>query len=135
MVTMPEVVMRQRFCCAEECGEVLTICRSCDRGQRYCSETCQERSRLDQRRESNRRHQASPESRLDHRDRQRAYRQRSQESVTDQGSEECSGSVTVSLVVSSDESRTFWRVTKVFEYPLRCRVCGRRSRWLEMESW
>ena len=50
------------------------LCRHCDRGQRYCSARCREKSRRLQRREANRRHQRSPEGRLDHRDRQRAYK-------------------------------------------------------------
>ena len=111
------------------------ICRSCDRGQRYCSEACQERSRGRQRRQSNRLHQSSPEGRLDHRDRQRLYRQRLRESVTDQGSEENSSSVTVSIVVSSDDGQDVLAVDEGFEYPPRCRICSRQSRWLEMESW
>ncbi len=64
---------------------------ACDRGQRYCSLACRHRARLHQRRHANRRYQQSPEGRLDHRDRQRRYRQRQahrarQTRVTDQGS-------------------------------------------------
>src|SRR5215471_19730525 len=81
-----EVILRQEAC---RCGSIFYICRSCDRGQRYCSERCRQKARRQQRREANRRHQQSPEGRLDHRDRQRLYRERlalRQECVTDQGS-------------------------------------------------
>jgi hypothetical protein len=81
-----EVILRQEVC---RCGRIFYICRSCDRGQRYCSEHCRQKARRQQRREANRRHQQSPEGRLDHRDRQRLYRERlalRQERVTDQGS-------------------------------------------------
>jgi hypothetical protein len=81
-----DLVLRQRLC---RCGTTFYICRSCDRGHRYCSERCRLKARREQRREANRRHQQSLEGRLDHRDRQRLYRQRlrsRKKSVTDQGS-------------------------------------------------
>ena len=52
------------------------ICRSCYRGQVYCGDECRRRMRRQQRRAANRRHQQSWEGRLDHHDRQRAYRER-----------------------------------------------------------
>ncbi len=79
-------VFRQRICRAAGCGAEFWICRSCDRGQCYCSQECREQSRRAQCREANSRHQQSPEGRLDHRDRQRAYRKRCVLArVTDQG--------------------------------------------------
>ena len=60
------------------------ICQRCYRGQRYCSDRCRVKTRRQQRREANRRHQQSREGRLDHRDRQRAYRlRRARARVTD----------------------------------------------------
>jgi hypothetical protein len=84
-----EVVLRQRVC---RCGTTFYICRSCDRGQRYCSEHCRQKARREQCRKANRRHQQSLEGRLDHRDRQQLYRERLRLGrVTDQGSlESCS---------------------------------------------
>lgn len=80
-------------------------------------------------------HQESPEGRLDHRDHQRAYQERLKQRVTDQGSDVCEVSVSVSLrvpgIVFEDVSD---RETE-FEFPPRCRLCGRRSRWLEMGTW
>ena len=82
-----EVVLRQRSC--RRCHALFWICSHCDRGQRYCSAFCRIPARRQQRRCANRRHQQSPEGRLDHRDRQREYRRRCRQirdRVTDQGS-------------------------------------------------
>lgn len=80
-------VFRQRICHSPACATVFYLCRHCDRGQRYCSPRCREKSRRQQRRQANQRHQQSLEGRLDHRDRQRNYRQRqAQARVTDQSS-------------------------------------------------
>lgn len=71
-----EVVFRQLVCRWPDCGATFVICRSCYRGQAYCNERCRVKGRRQRRREANRRHQQTCEGRLDHRDRQRAYRQR-----------------------------------------------------------
>jgi hypothetical protein len=76
MAAAPHPVFRQKFCKAESCGARFFICSHCDHGQSYCSEECRLRSRREQHRVANRRHQQSPEGRDDHRDRQRAYRRR-----------------------------------------------------------
>lgn len=82
-----QTVFRQRVCFFPPCRTVFYLCCHCDRGQRYCSPRCRQKSRRQQRREANRRHQQSPEGRLDHRDRQREYRRRQAEvRVTDQSS-------------------------------------------------
>lgn len=79
------VVLRQLFCRAADCGAMFFICLSCYRGQTYCSQSCRQKSRQEQLRQANRRYQRSWEARLDHRDRQRAYRLRRCR-VTDQSS-------------------------------------------------
>ena len=66
-----EVVWRQLFCRGSGCGAMFTICGSCYRGQIYCGDECRCRMRRNQTRIANRKHQDSPEGRLDHRDRQR----------------------------------------------------------------
>jgi hypothetical protein len=76
MAVQGEVLLRLRVCFGNECRAVFFLCSRCDRGQRYCSLACRERARIEQRRRANPRHQQSPEGRLDHRDRQRAYRER-----------------------------------------------------------
>ena len=53
------------------------------RRQAYCGDGCRKRAQLQQHRNANRKHQDSPEGRLDHRDRQRAYRERLRRRVTD----------------------------------------------------
>jgi hypothetical protein len=69
-----EPVFRLRPCVL--CHALFVICRSCDRGQRYCNGGCRFSAWREQRRQANRRHQRSPGGRADHRDRQRAYRKR-----------------------------------------------------------
>ena len=71
-----EVVFRQLFCRGSGCGVMFYICKSCYRGQAYCGDGCRGRMRREQKRRAKRRHQQSREGRLDHRDRQRAYRER-----------------------------------------------------------
>ena len=86
---------RQRFCGASRCRALFFVCSRCDRGQRYCSLVCQKQVRRLQWRAASLRHQRSPQGRLDHRDRQRAYRQRKaarrnqsmRENVTHHGSQ------------------------------------------------
>ena len=86
MAARSQPVFRLRFCRGDGCGSPFWICRSCDRGHRYCSPLCRQRNRRRQLREANRRYQRSTEGRLDHRDRQRAYRERQRRAcVTDQG--------------------------------------------------
>lgn len=98
---------------------VFYVCRPCDRGQRYCSDRCREKARREQRRAANGRHQRSEEGRLDHRDRQRSYRQRqAARRVTDQGSGEEVDSFTLPLLALLPESASGEVI---------CCVCGRRG--------
>ena len=71
-----EVVLRRLTCRWPGCGLVFYICSSCYRRQVYCGDRCRRKARRQQRRAANRRHQHSREGRLDHRDHQRAYRER-----------------------------------------------------------
>jgi hypothetical protein len=136
-----EVVLRLRICLGSECRAVFFLCARCDRGQRYCSGTCRERARLRQRRSANRRHQQSAEGRLDHRDRQRAYRERRRQpnisaGVTDQGSLLIAGP-TSSLHGKAPRPRDM-QVPADLSDPklthtrwLRCRLCGRMGRFVD----
>lgn len=113
-----QVPLRQRLCRGQACGSVFYVCRPCDRGQRYCSERCRGKARRQQRRAANRRHQRSPEGRLDHRDRQREYRLRlAALRVTDQRSE---AKVAFSTLPPAISLPTFPCGDEVF-----CCVCGR----------
>ena len=117
MATGEQVLLRQPRAGAGSCGAVFYLCRSCDRGQRYCSERCREKSRREQRREANRRHQPSDEGRLDHRDRQREYQLRLVRRVTGHGS---GGEVSSSRLRALTEWPFEAEAGEVF-----CRVCGR----------
>jgi hypothetical protein len=137
-----EVLLRQRFCLGSECRAIFFLCSHCDRGQRYCSLACRRQARLRQRRCANRRHQQSPEGRLDHRDRQRQYRQRrAQARVTDQGSlliacpalSECGPVEAIPAEApdrSSAASLPHWPQSQPGVW-LHCRVCGRVGRFID----
>lgn len=113
------------------------LCCHCDRGQRYCSSRCREKSRRLQRREANRRHQQSPEGRLDHRDRQRAYRRRLQARVTDQSSLPALLRVNLAVPPAPESIEAApvldFRPSHRAEDPtgwVVCQICGRRGRWV-----
>jgi hypothetical protein len=128
-----EAALRQRACVAPDCQAIFFICAHCDRGHRYCSATCREHNRRGQQRRANSRHQRSEEGRLDHRDRQREYRQRCQSTaagVTDQGS----------LLIATPAPLTRGQAPAILTAPLqssvpvwsspRCRICGRVLRFV-----
>lgn len=130
-----EVVLRPRVCLGCECHALFFICACCDRGHRYCSLECRSQARRRQHCEANRRHQQSLEGRLDHRDRQRAYRhRRTQARVTDQGSHSV-----ISPASSGSEETVAPAVAVVSLIPhspqrglrLCCRVCGRAGRFVD----
>lgn len=135
MAVRTEVVLRQRFCRAHECGQIFWICRHCDRGQYYCSALCRWQVRRQQRRLANRRHQQTPEGRADHRDRQRDYRRRrSQARVTDQSSLVLSSGGRIPLrgpFPMSDLHRQGSRAAQRHNGLLRCVICGRLGRFVE----
>lgn len=146
MAAHTEVVLRQRFCHAVECRARFFLCSHCDRGQRYCSVACRNQARLRQRRSANRRHQQSPEGRLDHRDRQERYRRRRAErvrqtSVTDQGSLSiaCSALSLCGPVKAPDAADSSRCGTSVIpgwsenrtRVRLRCSACGRVGRFID----
>ncbi len=145
-----EVVLRQRSC--RRCHAVFWICLHCDRGQRYCSAFCRVPARRQQRRCANRRHQQSPEGRLDHRDRQREYRHRRRRiraRVTDQGSSSISSprnipswdsrsarTVTSRVSVAAfafTQALPVWRKESDEQRPpfLRCVWCGRGGHFVD----
>ncbi len=109
----------------------------------YCSVRCRQQARRQQCREANRRHQQSPGGRLDHRDRQRAYRRRP-ERVTDQGRREDRIFVSMAAVASlqfslpgkEGEPRKERHVPSHGERPrrfrVRCVVCGRSGHWIHL---
>ena len=129
-----EVILRQEFCRGLGCGAMFHIYHSCYQGQVYCGDRCRQKTRRQQRREANRRHQQSQEGRLDHRDRKRDYRERCRRRVTDHTSAGCARSgnikkpsketgVSMPLVEEFHDQPRFER----HQAPLRpaCILCGR----------
>lgn len=116
------------------------ICSHCDRGQVYCSPGCRDATRRLQLRAANLRHQRSEEGRLDHRDRQRAYRRRlagsaitsAVENVTDHGSNDHVSYDIVRAAPSNDSELVALNASLIpggdflFHRPgIVCRRCGR----------
>lgn len=136
----PQKPFRQRFCRAAHCRARFFICTHCDRGQCYCSSACRLQTRLAQQRAARRRHQQSPEGRLDHRDRQRAYRRRkagalahpsasTAKSVTDQGSQTARTFATITPLRVTAPARPLRRCFSMGGQVV-CHFCERTGRWL-----
>ena len=119
-----ETPFRIRAC--RYCNGPFFICRSCDRGHAYCSEPCRRQGYARRRRQARARHEQSPEGRLDHRDRQRAYRERWRARVTDPTSPTPEPSVYVSppvftpRIVAREETRDALT-------PVYCCICQRQG--------
>ena len=78
-------ILRLRVCGSPACRALFVVCISCDRGQRYCSQSCRQIVRRNQRRSADRQYQQSERGRRSHCRRQRRYRERqAQARVTDQ---------------------------------------------------
>lgn len=138
----PQAVESFRFvrCAQSDCGAVFYLCRRHDRGQRYCSAPCRQQARQASVRAARRRHQRSPEGRLDHADRQRVYRER----VMDQGPQKLAhavhrvavdaGSATEApraLDREDTDARTEGGDAAIPEPNRpRCVVCGAHSPWV-----
>jgi hypothetical protein len=109
----PTEGLRVRRCFDPTCNTLFTICASCDRGQRYCSDGCRKRMRQQQMRASSRRYQASAVGQQNHRQRQQSYRQwQCQPRVTHQGP------ASITTPRQTQPTSRF-----------RCLVCGRENRW------
>jgi len=70
------VLLRERRCPASGCDKTFYLCKSCDRGQRYCSPQCRQQTRRVQHRRASARFQNTEPGRQAHCDYQRAYRDR-----------------------------------------------------------
>ena len=123
-------LLRPRICLT--CGKLFWICRHCDRGHCYCSASCRHQGYGQKRRAANRRHQQSPEGRLDHRDHQRAYRRRrlAQKNVTDQSSLSSPLGHSMPPAMAFRRSSHPEKPSRKFSGWLRCIVCGRRGRFV-----
>lgn len=67
------------------CHCQVVICRHCDRGNVYCGERCAKPARTETLRRAGSRYQSSRRGRLSNADRQRRYRERQREKITQQG--------------------------------------------------
>jgi hypothetical protein len=75
---------RLYFCAL--CHTQAVICSHCDRGQIYCSDTCSKIARIKSCREAETRYQLTSRGKHKHAARQKRYRMRQKEKVTDHGS-------------------------------------------------
>jgi len=141
MATPGKPPFRQRFCRAPGCRGLFFICSYCDRGQVYCSQTCRQSAREQQRRAANRRHRQTRSGRLAHSRRQHAYRLRRQRAryrqrenkVTDHSSQ------AQLRMRPSHRVSSFYLLSTNFA-PLRsprallvCRFCGRQGQFLRRD--
>lgn len=142
-----QAAFRQCFCPAPGCGVMFLICPHCDRGQVYCGVFCRKLARRVKHRVANRRHQQSEEGRLDHIDRQAAYRKRkalarsqaaTTESVTDHTSAPDPSCATLPVTASASAPRPSSTISPSLRpqkwlfysdpFLVVCRFCGRRGR-------
>lgn len=116
-----------RFFLCALCRKQSVVCRSCDRGQRYCSKACSETRRAQLQREANQRYAATRVGRHnnairqnDSRARERAKKNDVAEIVTDQGSEP--DGFTDNLV--RDRSGSINKPIKHQPTDMRCHFCS-----------
>ena len=72
------------------CARCLTqtmICRHCDRGHQYCSPLCAFQAKCESRQRANQKYAKSRRGKHNNAERQRRFRERQSEKVTDQGSQ------------------------------------------------
>ena len=60
----------------KRCNRLFHLCRSCDRGQSYCSDACREGSRQERVERARRKYARSEKGKQNNRDRQRRFRKR-----------------------------------------------------------
>lgn len=75
-----------RYYNCSRCSAQVVICRKCDRGNIYCGSICSNKSRTERHQAANRKYSATLKGRRNHALRQRRYRARQKQKVTDQGS-------------------------------------------------
>ena len=108
--------LRPRQCCEPSCGAMFSVCTSCDRGQRYCSEACRTLRRQQQLRAAGKRYQASEAGRRAHCHRQQAYSERNRVRVAPMTHQALAPIMTSRVPIQV-------RVTA-------CAICGVSSHWL-----
>lgn len=68
------------------CHAQVIICSHCDRGNIYCESMCSKQARVQNHKISNQKYQKTLKGKQKHAERQRRYRERQKQKVTDQGS-------------------------------------------------
>lgn len=134
-------VFRQRFCRAPGCRVLFFICSYCDRGQVYCSQTCRQPARAQQRRAANRRHRQTLNGRLAHSRRQHAYRLRRARAHHRQRENKVmdhSSPAPLRVRPSRRVSSSCYLRTTIFGLRLNrglvvCRFCGRTGQFLKRD--
>jgi hypothetical protein len=112
----------RRYHCAR-CRVPVVICRTCDRGNLYCFDGCADQARAESQRTAARRYQSTRQGRHNHAERQRRYRQRLQEKVTQQGSPSiCPGDL-LRLELGRRQQRLNLPVVPG-QQVMRCHGCG-----------
>jgi len=136
------------FCCAC-CRKQVMLCRSCDRGHRYCDGDCRDVRRRESLRRAGRRYQQTPRGRANHAARQQRYLQRQAAKMTHQTSStpglqvrEREPAIATSVTGPENPDETDSdpvalpgpRAGRPDPHPdPRCVACGRASRWLRRE--
>jgi hypothetical protein len=104
------------FNCAR-CHSQVIICSCCDRGNIYCGPICSQKSRKESHSAADKRYQDTYRGRLNHANRQKRYRERKQEIVTDHSSHEIRTNDLLPLVINED-------LKIIHSDKLRCHFCG-----------
>ena len=107
------------------CGTPFFVCRKDYRGQAYCGDACRAATRFVSARAARMRHERSEAGRLDHRDRQRAYRMRLRTRVT----AHASAAMPLPRTLSPPRSTPAPRAPFHARLP-RCVRCGCESAWV-----
>ncbi len=141
MATPGKPLFRQRFCRAPACRILFFICSYCDRGQVYCSQTCRQLAREQQRRAANRRHRQTLSAHLAHSRRQHAYRLRRTRARYQQGENKVMdhSSPAQLRVRPSRRVNSLYLMSTNFSQPrpssglVVCQFCGRPGRFLKRD--
>jgi hypothetical protein len=135
MCNSAEVTLIQLVCRLPECRASFHICRSCYRGQCYCSPSCRAIARCRQLKAANLRYTRTPGVNIDQSNRQRAWRERQKARVSccPKDSVMYQGSMLL-LVVSVSVCQGFLNRCaavlgkKTMVHRPRCVICGRVGR-------
>lgn len=121
---MPNDSYRLFFCAG--CGRQVSICASCDRGNRYCPDSdCFESHRRHAKRRYRADYQRTRKGRLSHASAQQRYRLRlCEQKVTDHPSPELASPAMVELIQRPEEVPTDVHPELVPPAPTRCDFCG-----------